>query len=77
MRVSLQDKEKKLTVVVKDLWQLSASVNKFPFANLNPGQLLLDIEAKALYDADHDVVAPHGLFGQVGSCSVRLGSVLP
>ena len=25
------------------------------------------VQAKALYDADHDVVAPHGLFGQVRS----------
>ena len=36
----------------------------FPFTGLNPGQTLLDVEVRALYDADHDVVAPHGLFGQ-------------
>jgi hypothetical protein len=39
-------------------------VSKFPFAKLNPNKILLDIQVKPLYDADHDVVAPHGLFGQ-------------
>jgi hypothetical protein len=57
-------KEKKLTVTVKEKWELSAQTSLFPFATLNPGQVLLDISAKALYDADHDPVAPHGLFGQ-------------
>jgi len=66
VKVSLQmtAKEKRLNVVIKDRWDLSAQTNLFPFANVNPGQSLLDVQAKALYDADHDVVAPHGLFGQ-------------
>jgi len=64
VHVQLKAGEKEVVVTVTDRWQMSARVSPFPFPRLNPGQSLLDIEAKALYDADHDVVAPHGLFGQ-------------
>jgi len=56
-------KERKLTVVANG-WSVSAEVNTFPYAAQNPGKVLLNIAAKALYDADADPVAPHGLFGQ-------------
>lgn len=62
VRIHLE--EKQIVVTVDGRWQIIARVSPFPFPKLNPGQTLLDIEAKALYDADHDVVAPHGLFGQ-------------
>jgi hypothetical protein len=42
----------------------SATLAPFPFAGLNPRQKLINVKVKALYDADNDVVAPHGLFGQ-------------
>jgi len=53
-----------LTVTVKDKWRMSVKQSAFPFSALNLKKSLLDVSAKALYDADHDVVAPHGLFGQ-------------
>jgi hypothetical protein len=54
---------RKLTVET-NLWRMVAGVNAFPFAALNKGKLLLDIELYPLYDADKDPVAPHGIFGQ-------------
>merc|ERR1712060_103524 len=36
----------------------------FPKLEVNKGKVLLDIEVLPLYDADSDVVAPHGIFGQ-------------
>ena len=49
-------------VLVAGKWQMAASISAFPFGNLegNRNKKLLDIEVNALYDADHDVVAPHG-----------------
>eukprot|EP00965_Chrysotila_dentata_P205531 6183008-Pleurochrysis_carterae.AAC.1 len=57
---------KKLVVTVYGKWALSASVSPFPFGNLaaNKNKKLLDIEIEPLYDADHDIVAPHGIIGQ-------------
>merc|ERR1719271_1777968 len=43
---------------------MEESISPFPFPSLNLGKLLLDISVTALYDADKDVVAPHGIFGQ-------------
>jgi len=45
-------------------WMMSAAISPFPFGKLNKGQRLLDVKAMPKYDADRDVVAPHGLFGQ-------------
>ena len=64
VRVLMATGSKQLAITVDGQWGLTASVSAFPFASLNPGQRLLDIEAKALYDADHDEVAPHGIIGQ-------------
>merc|ERR1712007_385728 len=44
--------------------EMAATKSPFPFPNLNRGKILLDVEIAALYDADSDVVAPHGIFGQ-------------
>lgn len=54
---------RKLTVET-GLWRVISAVNAFPFASLNKGKALLDVEVMALYDADADAVAPHGIFGQ-------------
>jgi len=45
-------------------WLMTAAISPFPFGKLNPEQVLLDVKAEPKYDADHDVVAPHGLLGQ-------------
>ena len=45
-------------------WQVEAQSKAFPNAEKNPGKALLDVQLNPLYDADHDVVAPHGLIGQ-------------
>jgi len=45
-------------------WQLSVWSKPFPNAKANPGKALLNMKVEALYDADHDIVAPHGLIGQ-------------
>merc|ERR1712087_1046124 len=50
--------------VKTDKWEMAATKSPFPFPNLNRGKMLLDVEIAALYDADSDVVAPHGIFGQ-------------
>lgn len=50
--------------VKTDKWEMSATKSPFPFPHLNKGKVLLDVEIAALYDADSDVVAPHGIFGQ-------------
>jgi len=64
VHVSLENQ--KLTVEVGGKWLMSAVIAAFPFGNLaaNKYKKLLDIGVQALYDADHDVVAPHGIFGQ-------------
>jgi len=45
-------------------WMVEAASKAFPNAEQNPGKALLDVQLNPLYDADHDVVAPHGLIGQ-------------
>jgi len=54
----------KTLTVTTPKWKMSATKNAFPFASLNENKVLLDIEISPLYDADADVVAPHGIFGQ-------------
>ena len=51
-------------IVETDKWQMAASADPFPFAILNKGKVLMNIEVTPKYDADKDVVAPHGIFGQ-------------
>ena len=51
-------------VVNTGKWRLSATAKHFPNPDGNPGKMLLHVDVAALYDADHDVVAPHGLIGQ-------------
>jgi len=50
--------------VKTDKWEMAATKSPFPFPGLNKGKVLLDVEIAALYNADEDVVAPHGIFGQ-------------
>jgi len=45
-------------------WLIEATSKAFPNPTKNVGKALLDVQVNALYDADHDVVAPHGLVGQ-------------
>lgn len=56
--------DKKLVLTVAEKWEMVATRSPFPFGKLNRNQSLLDVSIKALYDADHDVVAPHGIVGQ-------------
>eukprot|EP00965_Chrysotila_dentata_P096404 3186016-Pleurochrysis_carterae.AAC.2 len=54
-----------MTVVVQDKWELAATIAPFPFGNLlNKNKNLLNININPLYNADADVVAPHGIIGQ-------------
>merc|ERR1712060_772921 len=62
LRVKMENKNK--LHVKTDKWDLAATKSPFPFPKLNEGKVLLDIEIVASYDADSDVVAPHGIFGQ-------------
>lgn len=45
-------------------WEVTAWSKPFPNWRANPGKALLNVKVAALYDADQDVVAPHGLVGQ-------------
>jgi len=45
-------------------WEVQAWSKRFPNPLANPGKALLNVAIAAQYDADHDVVAPHGLIGQ-------------
>ena len=63
VHVKLSSVSRELTVNT-GLWEMKATISAFPFAKQNPGKTLLDVSATPLYDADHDVVAPHGLLGQ-------------
>merc|ERR1719229_1666281 len=56
--------EKNKLRVKTEKWEMAATKSPFPFQNLNKGKVLLDVEIAALYDADSDIVAPHGIFGQ-------------
>lgn len=56
----------KTLTVTTDRWRIAAKKSPFPFPRLplNKDKVLLDVEVEPLYDADADVVAPHGIFGQ-------------
>lgn len=45
-------------------WEVQAWSKRFPNPAANPGKAMLNVAINALYDADQDVVAPHGLIGQ-------------
>jgi len=45
-------------------WKVEAYGKHYPNAGANPGKALLNVLISATYDADHDVVAPHGIIGQ-------------
>jgi len=74
--VHIEMREKKLAGIGKGVWHGVALIvntgrwrtnvwNKpFPNAVANPGKALLNVHIEPLYDADHDIVAPHGLIGQ-------------
>jgi hypothetical protein len=63
--VQVELSNKKLTVTT-ERWRIAAKKSPFPFPRLplNKNKVLLDIEVAPLYDADADLVAPHGIFGQ-------------
>jgi len=50
--------------VTNGAWEMAAHVSPFPFAQLNKGQVLLNVAIKPLVDVENDAVAPHGLIGQ-------------
>jgi hypothetical protein len=53
------------TLIINDgRWEVSAMAKPFPNPRAHPGKSLLNVKLHALYDADHDVVAPHGIIGQ-------------
>merc|ERR1719409_2491481 len=47
-------------------WRFTATSSPFPFGKLeaNKDKVLLDVAIQPLYNADADVVAPHGIIGQ-------------
>jgi len=45
-------------------WKLTANSRDFPNSEANIGKRLLQVKIDALYDADSDVTAPHGIIGQ-------------
>jgi len=53
-----------LNITTAGRWSVGAKLTAYPFAKLNQAKRLLDIKIVALYDADRDVVAPHGIIGQ-------------
>ena len=60
-----QGEFQKVTAVVNTMrWLVEATSKPWPNAEKNPRKALLDVKMSALYDADKDVVAPHGLIGQ-------------
>jgi len=61
--VNIKLADRKL-IVSNGVWEMSASVHAFPFASLNKGKMLLDIELKPLVNVEADTVAPHGILGQ-------------
>jgi len=56
----------KALTVATDKWSFKAEKSAFPFARLdtNKNKVLLDVSISPLYNADSDVVAPHGIIGQ-------------
>jgi len=51
-------------IVTDGRWQTSVWSRPYPNSAANPGKALLNIHMEALYDADLDPIAPHGLIGQ-------------
>jgi len=51
-------------VINNGRWKLTATSKDFPNAPANPGKKLIQIKIDALYDADRDEIAPHGIIGQ-------------
>jgi hypothetical protein len=45
-------------------WHVQAWSKPYPNMAANPGKALINLQIESTYDADHDVVAPHGLIGQ-------------
>merc|ERR1719409_88267 len=47
-------------------WRFTATSSPFPFGKMeaNKDKVLLDVAIQPLYNADADVVAPHGIVGQ-------------
>jgi len=62
--VVVELKDKSAVVTTANKWELVAKQSPFPFGNLNKKQSLIDVTVNALYDADNDVLAPHGIIGQ-------------
>jgi len=63
--VQLREHQKATSLYVNTgKWKLSAVSKNFPNPDENPGKMLLHVGVEALYDADSDPVAPHGLIGQ-------------
>ena len=51
-------------VITTGQWEVQAQSMPFPNAKAHPGKALLNVKVAAKYDADKDVVAPHGIIGQ-------------
>ena len=51
-------------IVSNGMWRTNVWNKPFPNFVANPGKALLNIHIEALYDADSDHNAPHGLIGQ-------------
>jgi len=63
--VQLREHQKATSLFVNTgLWKLTAVSKNFPNPDENPGKMLLHVGVEALYEADADPVAPHGLIGQ-------------
>lgn len=63
--VQTREHQKATSLVVNTgFWRLTATSKNFPNPDANPGKMLLHVGVEALYDADSDPVAPHGLIGQ-------------
>lgn len=54
-----------MALIISDTrWEVQAWSKPYPNPAANPGKALLNVQINAQYDADHDVVAPHGIIGQ-------------
>merc|ERR1711988_1081734 len=51
-------------IVSTGRWDVQAWSKPFPNRVADAGRALLNVKIEATYDADHDLVAPHGLIGQ-------------
>lgn len=56
----------KTLTVRNSKWLFTATTSPYPFGKLelNKNKVLLDVAVQPLYNADADVVAPHGILGQ-------------